>query len=69
MFKVGDKVISIAHSGVYEIIASQQETKKINNITIPPKDSDYALRRIDGIMESDFEPYVYAKKSTLEKLS
>ncbi|MBN2213974.1 MAG: hypothetical protein JW723_07010 [Bacteroidales bacterium] len=67
-YKLGDKVRSVAHQGIYKIIASKENPKKIAGVgIIPIQDFDYALKRIDGQMKNDFEPYIYVYESMVEK--
>lgn len=67
MYNVGDKVKSKAHEGLFEIIANKDNPKKIANSIIPPSGYDYALKRIDGYMTSNFEPYIYVMESMINK--
>jgi len=67
MYNIGDKVKCIGQEGLYEIIASKSNPKKVAGGIIPPTGFDYALKRIDGYMSSNFEPYKYVFESTIEK--
>lgn len=68
MYKLGEKVRYIAQEGIYEIIASKESPKKIvGENYIPTNGSDYAIKRTDGYMSSNFEPYIEVYESMIEK--
>ena len=67
MYNIGDKVKIITHEGLYEIIASKDNPKKTAHGIIPLSGYDYALKRIDGYMASNFEPYIYVNESQIDK--
>ena len=68
MYELGDKVRHIAQEGIYEIIASKENPKRIvGENYIPTNGNDYALKRIDGYMSSSFEPYIEVNEILIEK--
>jgi len=67
MYNVGDKVKSIGHKGLYEIIACKDNPMKMANSFIPPSGYDYALKRIDGHITNNFEPFIYVMESMINK--
>lgn len=56
---IGTVVTLIDREGQFEIIASTYQPVEVaNGLTLPADGAEYCFKRVDGFMESNFEPYL-----------
>ena len=65
-YLIGTVVELIGHEGQYKIRASRKEPQIfLHGLTLPPNNVDYAFQRIDGLLESKMEGFVYLNENMI----
>lgn len=68
-YEIGTKVTLLGYEGVYEVIASKYAPLKYHDgDSLPVGDSEYTFKRIDGVMEGNFEPYLNLQGSLIDEV-
>ncbi|WP_243347150.1 hypothetical protein [Parabacteroides sp. FAFU027] len=67
MYKKGDNVRCKGLKGIYEILSEPNEKLYLQNGEIhAARKNDFVLKRVDGVMEHEFEPYLNKTLSEIE---